>query len=61
MSQYDERLATMMWHELKHVYPWLAPPDERTEEERQQQAERDIVDLFGEQDKKEETPCLSRD
>ncbi len=59
MSQYDERIATIMWHELKRIYPELAPLDERTEEERQKQAERDIADLFGEQTKEE--PCLSRD
>jgi len=50
-----------MYHELKHVYPFLAPPDERTAEERKRDAERDVIDLFGPEDNEEVKPCPSKD
>jgi hypothetical protein len=54
MSEFQDREATYLWHELKYVYPELAPPDERTEEEKKLQAERDIDDLFGPEEREEE-------
>jgi len=53
MSDYQDREAACLWRELKHVYPELAPPDEHTEEEKRQQAERDVDDLFGPEEDKE--------
>jgi len=54
MSDYEDREAACLWHELKHVYPELAPPDERTPEEKKQQAERDVDALFGSEEREEE-------
>jgi len=59
MSDYTDREATCLWHELRWVYPDLAPPDERTPEERQQDAEQAKDDLFGPENKKR-TKCRSR-
>ena len=51
--KYSDREAVCLWHELKHVYPELAPLDERTNEEKKLQAEQDIIDLFGPESKGE--------
>jgi hypothetical protein len=61
MSEYQERLEQCMYQELKHVYPFLAPPDERTAEERKRDAELAIVELFGPEDNEEAKPCPSKD
>ena len=47
MSEYQDKEEVAWWHELKRVYPELAPPDERTAEERKQDAEQAKDDLFG--------------
>jgi len=57
---YDERVAAALWHELKRIYPELAPPDKRTPEERKQDAEQAKDDLFGSEDKGDES-CQSKD
>ena len=59
MSEYSDREATALYHELKRVYPELAPPDERTPEERKRDAEQAKDDLFGPEDK-EENKCRSK-
>lgn len=43
---HSDREAICLWHELKYVYPEFAPPDERTPDEKRQQAEQDKDDLF---------------
>jgi len=60
MSDYSDREAVCLWHELKNVFPELAPPDERTTEERKRDAEQAVIELFGPEDKKE-TTCPSKD
>lgn len=57
---YSDREAICLWHELKHVYPELAPPDGRTDEEKKRQAEQDKDILFGPDEREKET-CLSRE
>jgi hypothetical protein len=47
MTFYGERMATALWHELRHIYPDLAPPKEKRD------AERDKDDLFGPEEEKE--------
>lgn len=61
MSEYQDRKAACLWRELRHIYPELAPPDERTPEEKRQQAEQDKVDLFGPEDKEEENADQGND
>lgn len=47
MDDYQKRREQCWWQELKYIYPWLAPPDERTPEERRKDAERAQIELFG--------------
>jgi len=47
MSDYSDREAAVLYHELKYVYPELAPPDERTPKERKKDAEQAKDELFG--------------
>ncbi len=61
MSDYTDREAACLWHELRHVYPELAPPDERTAEEKKRDAEQGIIDLFGTDEDKEAEKCPSKD
>jgi len=58
---YSDKEATCLWYELRRVYPELAPPDERTPEEKRQQAEQAKDDLFGLDEDKEKASCLLRD
>jgi hypothetical protein len=44
---YDERKAAALWHELKYIYPGLAPPP------KERDAEQDKCDLFGSDERKE--------
>lgn len=46
-SDYQKRKEECLYEELKHVYPRLAPPDERTDEEKKKDAEQAKIDLFG--------------
>ena len=50
MSDYQKRKEQALYEELKHIYPELALSDERTPEEKKRDAERDVIDLFGEED-----------
>ena len=50
MNDYQKRKEQVLYEELKHIYPELVPPDERTPEEKKKDAERDVIDLFGEED-----------
>ena len=52
-SDYQKRKEECLYEELKHVYPWLAPPDERTPEEKKREAEQAKIDLFGPEENKE--------
>lgn len=47
MNDYQKRKERCLYEELKHVYPWLAPPDRRTPEEKKKDAEQAQIDLFG--------------
>lgn len=61
-SDYQKRKEECLYEELKHVYPWLAPPDERTPEEKKREAEQAKIDLFGpEEEKEKKESCLSKD
>ncbi len=60
MSDYQKRKEECLYEELKHVYPWLAPPDERTPEEKKRDAEKAVIDLFGpEPEEEKEKTCQS--
>jgi len=61
MTDYKSREATCLWRELKHIYPELAPPNERTPEEKKLQAEQDIDDLFGSEEREEENAYQGTD
>lgn len=61
MSEYQKRLEQCIYQELKHVYPFLAPPDDRTPEERKRDAIQAAIDLFGPEENEEGTPCPSKD
>jgi len=47
MTTHDEKVATALWQELKHIYPELAPPKKKGD------AEQDKIDLFGSEEEKE--------
>lgn len=53
MNDYQKRKEQALYEELKHIYPDLAPPDGRTPEEKKRDAERDKIDLFGPEERKE--------
>jgi hypothetical protein len=61
VNDHQKRKEQCLYEELKHIYPDLAPPDERTPEEKKRDAEQDKIDLFGPEEEKEKKPCRSKD